>query len=117
VIRGVQHVALEVDDLDAALSFYQGVLGLQLAPRPEALGPNGAWIDTGVGQIHLTAVDPYVATTSSQHLALEVDDIEVAVARLREAGVEVSDWFDLGAGRQAFLRDPAGNLLEINQPS
>ncbi len=117
MIRGVQHVALDVDDLAAALDFYVERLGLTVATtRPEAFGDNGAWLETAVGQIHLTVADPFVATTSNQHVAFEVDDIEAAIASLRDAGIEVSDWFDLGAGRQSFLRDPAGNLLELNQP-
>jgi len=45
-----------------------------------------------------------------------VTDIDRAVADVREAGVEVSDPKPVGTGRQAFLTDPAGNGVELNQP-
>jgi hypothetical protein len=38
------------------------------------------------------------------------------VADLRSLGVEVTDPKPVGTGRQAFLTDPAGNGVELNQP-
>lgn len=114
----VQHIALDVDDLDAALAFYCDGLGLTLADRPKVLGDNGAWLEVGDGhQIHLVANEAFVAPTTSQHIAFGVTDCDAAVAELRGKGIEVSDPFDIGAGRQAFLNDPAGNLLELNEPT
>jgi catechol 2,3-dioxygenase-like lactoylglutathione lyase family enzyme len=52
----------------------------------------------------------------ANHFAIQVDDID-AVTDLQEQGVEVHRiLFILGAGHQAFLHDPFGNLLELNQP-
>src|SRR5256885_15112414 len=102
----VQHIALDVDDLGAALTFYCDGLGLTIAPRPESLGEGGAWLDIGDGhQIHLVESATFAAPTTSQHIALEVPDCDAAVAGLRDRGIDVTDSFDLGAGRQAFLRD------------
>ena len=39
-----------------------------------------------------------------------------AVAHIRDRGVKVSEPQTVGPGRQAFLRDPSGNLVELNQP-
>ena len=117
MIRALQHVAIDVDDLDAALGFYTEGLGLEVAERPASLGANGAWLSTGSGQIHLVEVETFVAPAASPHLALEVDDVDAAVATLRGRDIEVSDPFDVGAGRQAFLHDPAGNMVELNQPT
>jgi len=114
----VQHISLDVDDLAAALTFYCDGLGFTVAERPAALGEGGAWLNIGDGhQLHLVESAAFEAPATSQHLALGVDDCPAAVAELRAAGLEVSDPFDIGAGVQAFLRDPAGNLLELNQPS
>jgi glyoxylase I family protein len=111
---GVHHVNLLVTDVDEAVRFYTDVLGLTVAPRPD-LGP-GAWLQLGEEQVHLshTAERP---AESFQHFAIRVDDVDAAVDAIRAADWHV-DPIPLipGAGRQAFLRDPSGNLIELNQP-
>ena len=53
----------------------------------------------------------------ANHFAIRVDAIDAAVTDLQEQGVEVQRIpFIPGAGHQAFLHDPFGNLLELNQP-
>ena len=46
---------------------------------------------------------------------MRVADIDAAVADIRDHGVKVSDPQTVGPGRQAFLRDPSGNLVRIAQ--
>jgi len=112
---GVHHVSLNVDDLDACLAFYVDVLGLKVLPRPD-FGFPGAWLAAGPQQIHLMQMPEHEAP-QGQHFAFRVDDIDQASAELREAGVEVSKATEIpGVGRQAFLRDPAGNMIELNEP-
>src|ERR1700678_2520234 len=54
-VSTVHHVAFRVDDMDAALEFYMGVLGCRMLPRPEGLpGARGAWLQCGATQVHLT---------------------------------------------------------------
>ena len=54
---------------------------------------------------------------AANHFAIRVDDIDAAVTDLQERGVEVHRVpLIAGAGYQAFLHDPFGNLLELNQP-
>ena len=111
---GVHHVSVNVSDVDAALTFYVDVLGLsQRADRPN-FGFGGAWLDVGHQQIHL--IEAPVPDDRGQHLALQVDDLDAAVAELRGREVEVSDPSPVGSGRQAFLHDPSGNLIELHQP-
>jgi glyoxylase I family protein len=50
-----------------------------------------------------------------QHFALLVDDLDGVVAELRERAIEVSDPTPVGSGRQAFVTDPSGNLVELHQ--
>ena len=110
----VHHVSINVNDVDAALDFYVDVLGLRpRADRPD-FGFGGAWLDAGTQQIHL--IEAPVPDDRGQHLALQVADLDATVRELRGAGVEVSDPSPVGTGRQAFLHDPAGNLVELHQP-
>jgi catechol 2,3-dioxygenase-like lactoylglutathione lyase family enzyme len=112
---GVHHVSINVDDVEACKRFYVDVLGLELLPRPE-FGFPGAWLEAGPQQIHLIQVADHQAP-GGQHFALRVDDLDGATQELRAAEIEVSDAIELpGVGRQAFLRDPAGNLIELHQP-
>jgi len=114
--RGVHHVSINVDDVEKAGTFYIGVLGMEKLARPD-FGFPGMWLECGGQQIHLMQMENHVAP-EGPHFALRVDDIELALRNLRAKGVQVSDVLDIpGAGRQAFLRDPAGNLIELNQPN
>ncbi len=115
VIHGVHHVSINVDDVEAAGRFYVDALGMQRLSRPD-FGFPGIWLQCGGQQVHLMQVDGHVAP-QGQHFAIQVDDVDEAIRSLRDKGVEVSDVLDIpGAGRQAFFSDPAGNMLELNQP-
>jgi catechol 2,3-dioxygenase-like lactoylglutathione lyase family enzyme len=112
---GVHHVSLNVDDVEACTRFYVEVLGLEVLPRPD-FGFPGTWLSAGPQQIHLIHADDHEAP-KGQHFAFRVEDLDAASRELREAGVEVSKAFEIpGVGRQAFLHDPAGNMIELNQP-
>jgi glyoxylase I family protein len=111
---GIHHVALNVTDADVAIEFYTKVLGLTVRTDRPDFGVAGAWLDAGNQQVHLIEVPPPAAC--GQHFALQVDDLDAAVAELRASGVHVSDPSPIGPGRQAFLNDPAGNQIELNQP-
>lgn len=111
---GVHHVSINVTDVPAALAFYTGALGLtERADRPD-FGFAGAWLDAGGQQVHL--IEAGAPPNLGQHFALRVDDLDAAIAELRAAGHEVSDPSPVGTGRQAFLTDPSGNGVELNQP-
>ena len=111
----VHHVSINVDDLDAAIAFYTAALGLSPRRDRPDLQDEGAWLDAGDQQVHLIVGD--VPSQEGQHFAVLVGDIDAAIGELRGAGVEVSDAVPIGSGRQAFLRDPAGNLIELHQRS
>ncbi len=112
---GLHHVSLNVDDVAAATDFYVGHLGLaERTDRPD-FGFGGAWLDAGDQQVHLIEAAP--PDDRGQHLALWVGDLDSAVAELRGHGLDVSDPVPVGTGRQAFLHDPSGNLVELQQPA
>jgi glyoxylase I family protein len=111
---GIHHVSLNVEDVDAAVRFYVGVLGFSVRDDRPNFGFAGAWLDVGAQQVHL--IEASAPEDRGQHVALHVDDLEAAITDLRAMGVEVSDAFPVGNGQQAFLHDPAGNLVELQQP-
>jgi len=110
---GVHHVSINVADVDAALTFYTEVLGLtQRSDRPD-FGFPGAWLDAGGQQLHL--IGGSVPKGEGQHFALRVADLDATVEELRARGVQVGDPSPVGTGRQAFVMDPSGNLVELHQ--
>jgi catechol 2,3-dioxygenase-like lactoylglutathione lyase family enzyme len=115
-IIGVHHVAIQVDDVDAARVFYSEVLGLTEIERPD-FPVGGAWFRLGRQELHLGAADGHVAP-ERQHFAVHVADLDATVAAIEAHGVSVrkTGLTFPGAGYQAFLRDPSGNLIELNQP-
>ena len=111
---GLHHVSINVDDVPAARDFYVRVLGLtERADRPD-FSFGGAWLNAGDQQVHLIEAD--VPPSMGQHFALAVTDLDAAVAELRAGGVQVTDPVPVGPGRQAFVTDPAGNTVELQQP-
>ena len=115
-VTGMQHVALEVGDLDAARTFYLEVLGLTELERPD-FGFPGLWLGLPDGRaVHL--IEGQREPHTGHHFALQVDDADAAVAALRSHGIEVRDPKESapGSGRQTFFTDPSGNLIELNQP-
>jgi glyoxylase I family protein len=111
---GVHHVSIMTPDVEAALAFYTDVLGLTVRDDRPDFGIGGAWLDAGDQQVHL--VEGAVPSEAGQHFALRVGDLEAVVAELRGRGLDVPDPFVTGVGRQTTVRDPAGNVVELNQP-
>ena len=113
---GVDHIAINVGDVPAGITFYTETLGLvQNFTRPD-FGFPGAWLDLANGQqVHL--IEAPVPTNLGQHFALTFEDIGAAVVELRARGLKVSDPVEVGTtGRQqAFTIDPWGNAIELHQ--
>jgi len=100
---GINHVALEVGDVDAAVDFYASVFSFELRGR----GPGGAFLDMGDQFLALTRASGDGAPDSARHFGLVVSDKEAARAALREAG------FDVRASGNLRFRDPWGNSVEL----
>ena len=58
-------------------------------------------------QVHL--VEAPVPRNLGQHFAIRVGDLDAVVDELRSKGIEVADPVTIGANRQTFINDPAGN--------
>ena len=99
---GFNHIALEVGDIEEALSFYGRIFDFQLRGQSETM----AFIDLGDQFIALQAGRKQPAD-DGRHFGLVVDDKEAARAALKAAGVKPID------GPFLDFRDPWGNRIEI----
>ena len=110
----LHHVSIGVSDVDAAIEFY-GWLGMTVSPTRPDFGFPGAWLQVGDRQVHLIGTD--IKTPGIEnHFALRVDDLDACLAELAAHGVTARRSHTPGAGYQAFLNDPSGNVVELNQP-
>ena len=99
---GINHVALEVGDLDAALEFYGRFVSFELRGRV----PGMAFLDAG-DQFVALAEGRAGGADAERHFGLVVSDGEAAREALARAGIEPEP------GRGLQVRDPWGNLVEI----
>jgi predicted enzyme related to lactoylglutathione lyase len=99
---GVNHVALEVGDIEEALGFYGRIFEFQLRGKSKTM----AFIDLGDQFIALQAGRKQ-PVDDGRHVGLVVDDKEAALAALKMAGVNLID------GPFLDFRDPWGNRIEI----
>ena len=102
---GLNHVALEVGDVDEALAFYGRLLSFELRGRA---GRDMAFVDLGDQFLAFSAPRRQPAD-ADRHLGLVVDDKEAVRAALAEAGVPAV------RGRGLGFRDPWGNRIEVVQ--
>jgi len=117
------HTMLRVLDLDAALNFFVGKLGLRELSREvrEAGRYTLVFLGTGASgdaaQIELTynwdEKQPYPVGRFFGHLAFEVDDIYETCGRLREQGVPILR--PPRDGHMAFIKSPDGHSIELLQ--
>ena len=99
---GVNHIALEVGDIDEALAFYSRLFEFKLRGKSEA----AAFIDLGDQFLALQRGRRQPAD-DGRHFGLVVDDKEAARKALAVAGVDVLP------GRFLDFLDPWGNRIEI----
>jgi glyoxylase I family protein len=120
-IAGYSHVAISVTDLSAARDFYCGLLGFEEIARPD-LGFPGMWLRVGDLQLHFIPTDEMPGLGKGMpHFALHVptEHFHATVEALRRAQVRFVGApasrvdFDTTTVWQAFVADPAGNIVEL----
>lgn len=113
----IQHVNLMVDDLAAAESFYADVLGLERVEAPDLGFPATFFKVNEHQELHVNELEDL--RPERAHFCLRVPDFDGLFARARALGIiETETW---GKARrlptgvmQLFVRDPAGNLIELS---
>lgn len=101
---GINHIALEVGEIDAALEFYGELFEFDLRGRLESK----AFLDMGDQFIALSAVDgPAEGRDDHRHFGLVVDDLDAVERRLETLDVELLPTQGLE------FRDPWGNRVQV----
>ena len=133
MLERIDHFGVAVEDLDAALSLYEGVLGMPNVHRETVTeqGVEAVLLDVGEGHVELlrplaedTPVGKFLARKGAglHHVAYAVSDIERTLAELAKQGTELIDReprTGIRNSRVAFMhpRATGGVLTEIVQPA
>ena len=111
MIKKVAFVSFRSKDMAADQRFWGELLGLE-----KSQDFDGKWIEFMTPEGKTIAIEQFSPEGSPPTLALETDDIEDEVARLKQAGVEFQgEILDNKVCKMAFARDPSGNLLMLHQ--
>lgn len=117
----IGHVHLKVADLDRAIAFYSGVLGLDVM---QTFGAKAAFLSAGGYHHHLGlnvwesagGTPPPPGHTGLYHTAFLYPDrasLGRAVRRVIEAGIPLTGMADHGVSEAVYLDDPDGNGVEL----
>ncbi len=108
----LQHVTQQVppSQVDACIAFYE-LLGFERTRAPEGIAERAVWLQRGSGQIHLMPTPD--AESRSGHVGVVVEDYEPTLRALRCAGHDVQPRREHWGSPRAYVRDPAGNLIEV----
>jgi predicted enzyme related to lactoylglutathione lyase len=101
---GINHLVLEVDDVDEALAFYGRLFEIELRGR----APGMAFVDMG-DQFLVLAAGRTQPPDGKRHFGLVVDDRDGVRRKLEDAGAEILP------GRGLDFRDPWGNHVQVVQ--
>ena len=100
---GINHIALEVDDLDGAIDFYRRLFSFELRGRH---GDSMAFLDAG-DQFIALSTPRRQPPDEDRHFGLVVDDLQAVRDALEANGVEILP------GRGLDFRDPSGQPIQI----
>jgi catechol 2,3-dioxygenase-like lactoylglutathione lyase family enzyme len=116
-----------VHQVDPAIAFYTTHLGFRLDMHP---APAFAMLSRGDLRLVLSAPNPSPGGGQSlpngprpepggwNRFAIEVDDLEAVVEKLKQAGVRFRNDIVSGVGgKQVIVEDPSGNPIELFQPT
>jgi predicted enzyme related to lactoylglutathione lyase len=115
LITGVDFVSVPAHDLETAVAFYGGTLGLVRS----AYRPDRGFAEFETGNLTLSVICPEKMgmehRVTPNPIALHVDDVESARSALGQAGVRfMGDTVDTGVCHMAFFADPDGNSLMLH---
>lgn len=111
MIKKVAFIGHRVQDMARAKRFYGELLGLEKTAEYE-----GKWCEFDTPEGKTIALDTFSPEGTTPYMALETDDIEAELARLKQAGVGVlMDVRDNKVCKMAIIKDSEGNGLMLHQ--
>jgi YD repeat-containing protein len=116
----INHISVHAHDLEESATFYEQLFAMERVPTPTFAFPV-AWLRLGPQQLHLF-VRSDAQAPQFHHVGLNVDDFDAVYRRAGEQGLRddrafFSGMYELPDGSvQMYLRDPAGNLVEVDWP-
>ena len=114
------HVSVHARDLEESARFYEDVFGMVRIPTPRFPHTTVLWLQLGERQLHLFLSEG--DAPAAHHFGLDVEDFESVYTRAKELGAidetgyYSSVWQHPAGWVQMYLRDPAGNLIEVDWP-
>jgi len=118
----INHVSIVVRDMAESIGFYEELFGAERIPTANFPTGNVVWLKVGSTQLHLFESDEGDAPTIHHHYGIDVDDFDAVYEKAKAMGILDSSAFGTPLRNhpqgwvQLYLRDPAGNLLEIDWP-
>jgi methylmalonyl-CoA epimerase len=128
-LKNIDHIGIAVSNLQESLSFWETSLGIELHGIEEVAEQKVRTAFLPVGSTEIELLEPTSADSSVarfiekrgeglHHIAIEVDDIEAALAELKAKGIQLIDETPrngAGGARIAFVHPKAthGVLLEL----
>lgn len=129
------HASVLADDLAESVAFYEDVLGMERIPSPNFPGVEVEWLRCGNLTLHL--FDREIEAAEYSHVGIHVDDFAAVYDAVVEGDLlsdfdDAEDAADADGGDaedvddlptvyelpdgavQCYIRDPTGNLVEIN---
>lgn len=128
----IHHVGISVPDLDAAIAWYETMLGFHVEQQltVDAIPARIAFVRRENFRIEIFEVggaaplpddrrypNRDLKTHGTKHFAFVVDDVDATVEELKQRGADVAMRVHIHGNPTAFIRDVAGNLIEFVQTS
>jgi len=112
-LKNINHITYNVKDKDAALKWYEDILGVGQIPKM-VNGDHLYWLQLPSGAMIHIIENVDAPSAPSHHTAFEVDAIDASYEYFQSKGIELTDIQTRNDGQRAFyLNDLDGNRIEI----